>query len=109
MTEYTLTDTRVGTEAGPAGRRLPGVLALRLLGGLLLIGWSAKWLPPMLGMVREQTAIGQHGLHAIPSGYQVFELLFVAGHCAVRWLPGVALALGLFWLSGWLRRRALPH
>ncbi|HSJ15644.1 MAG TPA: hypothetical protein VK939_14570 [Longimicrobiales bacterium] len=109
MTEYTLTDMGSGTGTGAERRGLSGVVALRLLGGLLLVGWSAKWLPPMFAMVGAQTAIGQHGLHGLPSGYEVFELLFVAGHCAVRWLPGVALALGLFWLSGWLRRRALPR
>jgi hypothetical protein len=82
------------------------VWALRLAGLLLLVGWSAKWLPPMFAMIREQTAIGQHGLHGLPDGYEVFELLFVAGHCAVRWLPGVALALALLWVSARLRRRA---
>jgi ferric-dicitrate binding protein FerR (iron transport regulator) len=119
MTEYTLTDGELGgiaeqlaeraprgaLEAG-AGRRPWAGHALRLLATVLLVGWSAKWLPPLFAEIGTQTAIGQRGLTQLPSGYEVFELLFVAGHLGVRWLPGVAVALGLFWISARLRRRA---
>jgi hypothetical protein len=98
MTEYTLTRPAVGWTWM--------VTTIRIAAALLLIGWSALWLPDMFTMIRAQTAIGQHGLHGGVTGYQVFELLFVAGHCGVRWLPGVAVAAGLFWLSARLQRKA---
>lgn len=119
MTEYTLTDRELerigphvaereprGAPAAAAGRRPWAVPGLRLAATVLLVGWSAKWLPPLLAEIGTQTAIGQRGLTQAPTGYELFELLFVAGHLGVRWLPGVAVALGMFWLSARLQRKA---
>ena len=100
MTEIALKTVNVGGELSRLRRILSLVGLLRAVALIGLLAWSAKWLPPMASMVAEQTAIGQHGLHGLPSGHEVFELIFVAAHCGVRWLPGVLAALGLFWISG---------
>jgi hypothetical protein len=88
-----------GARSAAAGRLIDTVAAV------LVLAWSWKWLPPMFAMVREQTEIGR-GLSGVPSGHAVFELVFVAAHCGVRWLPGVAAIVGAAALTRWWLKRS---
>ncbi len=91
MTEYTLE-----LEAQPVQERRGAVVERMVTGlaGALLLVWSWVWLPPMVAGIRTQTELGQNGWAHMPSAHQAFEVLFVAAHWGVRWLPGVVL-LGL--------------
>lgn len=57
-----------------------------------VLGWSFLWLPPMVAGVRAQTELGANGVNGVPSAHSLFELLFVAAHWGVRWLPVVVIA-----------------
>jgi hypothetical protein len=95
-----------------AGRGLAGSRTVLLgrfvnvVAVVLVVLWSARWLPLVFSMVQEQTEFGRAGLAALSTGYAVFELLFVAGYGLVRWLPGVAAIAAAAWLTRWWLRRA---
>lgn len=100
-----MTELRMERQAAVLQGAWPGRL-VNLVAAVLVVLWSAKWLPAMVAMVRSQTEIGQHGLAAAGSAYAIFELTFVAAHLGVRWLPGVIAIVGAAALTRWWLRRA---
>lgn len=84
---------------------LPGRV-VNMAAALLVVVWSARWLPQMLEMVRTQTEIGRSGIAGVPSAHAVFELIFVAGYHGVRWLPGVVAIVAAAGLMRWWLRRS---
>lgn len=106
MTELRMERPVAAWDSESAAPRSAGAARwVNLAAALLVAAWSFVWLPPMFEMVRAQTAIGQEGLAAAASAHAIFELTFVAAHCGVRWLPGVAAILGAAWLTRWWLRR----
>lgn len=101
MTELRMERQAAGVLQGAWAGRL-----VNLVAAVLVVAWSAKWLPPMLEMVRTQTEIGRQGLAAAASAYALFEVTFVAAHLGVRWLPGVLAIAGAAALTRWWLRRA---
>lgn len=90
----------------PADRAEPGTFAaprLRLLRLPLLValaGWTAYWTWSAVGMVRTFTRIGTGSAGSSIDGHEIFELVFTASHCLVRWAPLAVLLFGAwFWIG----------
>lgn len=71
-----------------------GRVIARAVLAAVFIGWTAYWAVPTFHAVLTETTLGQNGVNAGGlAAWQVLEVLFVAAHYGVRWLPGAALVL----------------
>jgi hypothetical protein len=82
---------------------LPWLVGLRRVLLLVLAGWTVFWAWSAVGLVRTYSKIGAGTYGATIDGHEIFEFVFVASHCLVRWAP-VAIALVVLW--AWTGRRA---
>lgn len=73
--------------------------------GLTLLGWTAYWVLQAIPMVRANTRIGSGTWGPALEGHEVFELVFVASHCLVRWAPGALVLLTALFMLRRLDRR----
>ena len=83
----------------------PGTVFMRRVMLAVFIGWTAFWTYSAYGMVRAHSKIGSGTYGSTIDGHEIFEFVFVASHCLVRWAP-LAVPLFGFWLwTGWQAKR----
>ena len=78
---------RMGVARAALVRRVVNIVAV-----VVAVAWSWIWIPPMLAGVRAHTELGANGVNGMPSAHALFEVLFVAAHWGIRWLPVMLLA-----------------
>src|SRR5690606_15431401 len=72
-----------------------------------LLAWTAYWVMQALPMLEVHTRNGSGTWRPGLDGHDIFEFIFDACHCLVRWAPGAVLVIGLFVLLQWRRQRAV--
>lgn len=87
-----------------------GRVIARAVLAAVFIGWTAYWAVPAFHAVLTETTLGQSGVSASGlAAWQVLEVLFVAAHYGVRWLPGAALILMAVVATGRLAAPRTAH